>query len=346
MPEGALLTHTVEPVLLDLAARGATGCLFVRDQEGDEAEVYLRDGLVYAVFVPGRRAHARRPPDVARRPDARGARRGAGDPAHRAAGLAAGRAAGAPGLRRPRGGRGVRRRAPQGRARRPAGLAGRRLEVPQEQEDPPGRRPADPVDRRCSTSCATARTTWETILRRASAGPDAVPTLAGGLAVRRRRPRPERVGPALQGRRRAVGGRPRRRVRVHRSSRPARSSCGWSRPGWSACPGTTDDVRYVRRATSVPAAEAVEVGRAAEVDGGARAGRSSRRGRGRRAGRASSPPRSRQLARRRTRPGSSWRRGRVGRGRAASKPSGSARLPEAAEREAAEDATARGARAG
>ena len=29
--------------------------LSVRDQEGDEAEVYLRDGLVYAVMVPGRR---------------------------------------------------------------------------------------------------------------------------------------------------------------------------------------------------------------------------------------------------------------------------------------------------
>ena len=55
MAEGALLTHTVEAVLLDLASSGATGCLLVRDQEGDEAEVFLRDGLIYAVSVPGRR---------------------------------------------------------------------------------------------------------------------------------------------------------------------------------------------------------------------------------------------------------------------------------------------------
>src|SRR3954454_5565016 len=55
VPEGALLTHTVEAVLQDLAVSGATGCLLVRDQEGDEAEVFLRDGEVYAVSVPGRR---------------------------------------------------------------------------------------------------------------------------------------------------------------------------------------------------------------------------------------------------------------------------------------------------
>ena len=55
MPKGALLTHTVEAVLHDLADSGATGCLLVRDQEGDEAEVYLRDGQVYSVNVPGRR---------------------------------------------------------------------------------------------------------------------------------------------------------------------------------------------------------------------------------------------------------------------------------------------------
>jgi hypothetical protein len=55
VPEGALLTHTVEAVLQELAASGATGCLLVRDQEGDEAEVFLRDGEVYAVSVPGRR---------------------------------------------------------------------------------------------------------------------------------------------------------------------------------------------------------------------------------------------------------------------------------------------------
>ncbi|MEO7981735.1 MAG: DUF4388 domain-containing protein, partial [Sporichthyaceae bacterium] len=55
MPEGALLTHTVESVLRDLADSRATGCLLVRDPEGDEAEVFLRDGQVYAVGVPGRR---------------------------------------------------------------------------------------------------------------------------------------------------------------------------------------------------------------------------------------------------------------------------------------------------
>ena len=55
MPQGDLLTGTVESVLHDLAAKSATGCLLVRDQEGDEAEVFLRDGQIYAVFVPGRR---------------------------------------------------------------------------------------------------------------------------------------------------------------------------------------------------------------------------------------------------------------------------------------------------
>jgi hypothetical protein len=55
VPEGALLTHTVESALRDVAASAGTGCLLVRDQEGDEAEVYLRDGQVYAVSVPGRR---------------------------------------------------------------------------------------------------------------------------------------------------------------------------------------------------------------------------------------------------------------------------------------------------
>ena len=55
MPPGGLLTGTVESVLLDLAGKSATGCLLVRDQEADEAEVFLRDGQVYAVSVPGRR---------------------------------------------------------------------------------------------------------------------------------------------------------------------------------------------------------------------------------------------------------------------------------------------------
>ncbi|MGZ4590273.1 MAG: DUF4388 domain-containing protein, partial [Actinomycetes bacterium] len=55
MPEGDLLTGTIDTVLLELAEQSATGCLQVRDQEGDVAEVYLRDGQVYAVAVPGRR---------------------------------------------------------------------------------------------------------------------------------------------------------------------------------------------------------------------------------------------------------------------------------------------------
>ncbi|MHB1740725.1 MAG: DUF4388 domain-containing protein [Actinomycetes bacterium] len=47
--------RTVETILVDLGDQSATGCLQVCDEEGDEAEVYLRDGMVYAVFVPGRR---------------------------------------------------------------------------------------------------------------------------------------------------------------------------------------------------------------------------------------------------------------------------------------------------
>lgn len=46
---------SVEAVLTDLAARAATGCLSVRDEQGAQAELYLRDGQVYAVTVPGRR---------------------------------------------------------------------------------------------------------------------------------------------------------------------------------------------------------------------------------------------------------------------------------------------------
>ena len=55
MLDGDLLTRTVESVLLDLAAQGATGCLTVTAPTASEAEVYLRDGLVYSVSVPGRR---------------------------------------------------------------------------------------------------------------------------------------------------------------------------------------------------------------------------------------------------------------------------------------------------
>ncbi len=52
MPEGDL--RRVETVLSS-SATGASGCLTVTDPAGDQSEVYFRDGLVYAVMVPGRR---------------------------------------------------------------------------------------------------------------------------------------------------------------------------------------------------------------------------------------------------------------------------------------------------
>ncbi len=55
MPEPVVLADSLEAVLTKLADEAATGCLRVRDQQGDEAEVYLRDGEIYSVFVPGRR---------------------------------------------------------------------------------------------------------------------------------------------------------------------------------------------------------------------------------------------------------------------------------------------------
>src|SRR5450631_4046712 len=55
MLDSDLLTSPLEQVLLDLGAQGSTGCLYVTDVSGEDAEVYLRDGLVYSVFVPGRR---------------------------------------------------------------------------------------------------------------------------------------------------------------------------------------------------------------------------------------------------------------------------------------------------
>ncbi len=55
MLDSDLLTSPLEQVLLDLGAQGSTGCLYVTDAGGEDAEVYLRDGLVYSVFVPGRR---------------------------------------------------------------------------------------------------------------------------------------------------------------------------------------------------------------------------------------------------------------------------------------------------
>ncbi len=55
MLDGDLLTNQVEQVLLDLGAQRATGCLTVLDAAAEEAEVYLKEGLVYSVDVPGRR---------------------------------------------------------------------------------------------------------------------------------------------------------------------------------------------------------------------------------------------------------------------------------------------------
>ncbi len=55
MLDSDLLTSPLEQVLLDLGTQGSTGVLMVTDDGGEVAEVYLRDGLVYSVFVPGRR---------------------------------------------------------------------------------------------------------------------------------------------------------------------------------------------------------------------------------------------------------------------------------------------------
>ncbi|HVV90821.1 MAG TPA: DUF4388 domain-containing protein, partial [Solirubrobacterales bacterium] len=55
MLKGDLTTTPIETVLTDLANEEATGCLHVVDDDGDEALVYLKTGLVYAVSVPGQR---------------------------------------------------------------------------------------------------------------------------------------------------------------------------------------------------------------------------------------------------------------------------------------------------
>ncbi|MFL6240129.1 MAG: DUF4388 domain-containing protein, partial [Actinomycetes bacterium] len=55
MLKGDLATTSVEAVLTALAEEQATGCLHVSDPAGEEALVYLKNGLVYAVTVPGRR---------------------------------------------------------------------------------------------------------------------------------------------------------------------------------------------------------------------------------------------------------------------------------------------------
>jgi hypothetical protein len=53
--KGDLATTPLADVLTTLAAEGATGCLHVVDDEGEESAVYLKNGLVYSAYVPGRR---------------------------------------------------------------------------------------------------------------------------------------------------------------------------------------------------------------------------------------------------------------------------------------------------
>jgi len=55
MLKGDLTSTPFAPLLLSLAEEESTGCLHISDPEGDEALVYFRTGLVYAVSVPGRR---------------------------------------------------------------------------------------------------------------------------------------------------------------------------------------------------------------------------------------------------------------------------------------------------
>ena len=172
----ALLTHTVEAVLVDLADSGATGCLLVRDQEGDEAEVYLRDGEVYAVIVPGRRAML----------GVRLMSRGALTPEALAEALEIqrtelqgwrlGELLVHLGLRRARRRRGVRGRAPQGRADRPAGWPVAAWKFRKNKKTRQDVAPPTPVADLFDDLRHRA-TTWETILD-ATGGPDAVPTLA------------------------------------------------------------------------------------------------------------------------------------------------------------------------
>ena len=45
----------VDSLLMELATQSATGCLTLTDRDGEHAVVWYRDGLVYAVSVPGRR---------------------------------------------------------------------------------------------------------------------------------------------------------------------------------------------------------------------------------------------------------------------------------------------------
>jgi len=54
VPDGSFPAR-VDSVLLEMASQEATGCLTLTDPDGDHSSVWFRDGLVYAVSVPGRR---------------------------------------------------------------------------------------------------------------------------------------------------------------------------------------------------------------------------------------------------------------------------------------------------
>ena len=230
MPEGALLTRTVEAVLHDLADSGATGCLLVRDQEGDEAEVYLRDGQVYSVIVPGRRVML----------GVRLMSRGALTPEALAEALE------------------IQRTELQGWRLGEllvhlgyvdlavveefvvehlkdalADLLGWPVAAWKFRKNKKTRQdvaPPTPVAE-LFDDLRDRATTWETILA-AIGGPDAVPALAAGSPSDEVALGPERVGPAVQGRRRAQRRRAGRRVRLHAlRGRPGRHAPARGRAG-------------------------------------------------------------------------------------------------------------------
>src|SRR3954453_7204979 len=55
MLKGDLASTPLAPLLLQLAEDLSTGCLHISDGRGDEALAYFKNGLVYAVSVPGHR---------------------------------------------------------------------------------------------------------------------------------------------------------------------------------------------------------------------------------------------------------------------------------------------------
>src|SRR4051812_29729185 len=55
MLKGDLSSTPLVPLLLQLAEEDSTGCLHISAADAEEALVYFKTGLVYAVTVPGRR---------------------------------------------------------------------------------------------------------------------------------------------------------------------------------------------------------------------------------------------------------------------------------------------------